>query len=316
MKTNDGGNRSKMAKIDTFQFEAVDNDKLVDDIRQEEEARLNKKSAPPGEREYRFYTTNSVRRVDTETVHRVMNTTGTGGVYTTGTTAVRQGKKRPAAKRSPAAVIIPLGIILSYIIAVVAVDIMGLLGYRFGLTPVSVVLYVLYVALSLLGAMLLMFMDVLPKPLALLVLFVSIFCVHGNQFLMIPLALAFIGVAITVEGSYTRIVTCAIAVFMAFYTVVLGVSASKVTRTEPVVSDDGRYQLVNEMRDDGEELSYALVLETRGTVYKRYVIEERYVESYYFGEDETVTYGDADEYGVKVSVGRVVSIEEIINKGK
>ncbi len=313
MKTNDSGNRSKMAKIDTFQFEAVDNDKLVDDIRREEEARLNKKGVPAGEREYHFYTTNSVKRVDTQTVHRVMNTTGTGPIYsTTGTTVVRNGGRRPAKKRSPAAIFIPLAIILAYIIAVVAVDIMGLLDYRFGLTPVSVVLYVLYIALSLLGVMLLMFMDMLPKPLALLVLFVSLFCVHGNLYLMIPLVLAFIGIAITVEGNYTRIVACAIAVFTAFYAVVLGFGAAKVTRTEPVVSDDGRYQLVLEMTDDGKELTYAFILETRGTVYKRYVIEEKYVEKFYFGEDETVTYGESDEYG-RVSVGRVVEIEDIIN---
>ena len=282
MKTNDvneGGNRSKMAKIDTFQFEAVDNDKLVDDIRREEEERLNKKGVPPGEREYRFYTTNSVGRVDTQTVHRVMNTTGTGPVYNTTGTVVAQGTKKPKPKNRKA-MLIPISIIIAYIIAVVAIDVMGLMGYRFGLTPVSVVLYVLYVALSLLGVLLLMFMDVLPKPLALLVLFLSIFCVQSNLYLMIPLAIGFIGIAITVEGNYTRIVTCAIAVFMAFYTVVLGVSTSKVTRTEPIVSDDGVYQLTLEMRDDGEELSYALVLETRGTIYKRYIIEERFTFCY------------------------------------
>jgi hypothetical protein len=188
------------------------------------------------------------------------------------------------------------------------------MGYHFGLTPVSVILYVLYLTLTLLGTMLMMFMDVLPKPVALLVLFVSIFCVNGNKLLMIPLVLAFIGIAITVDGSYTRIVTCAIAVFMAFYAVVIGVAGSKITRSDIVESKDGKYQLVREIRDDGKELKDALILETDGTLYKRYVVEEKYVSEYYFTEDGDVAYAEADRHGEKVGTDKVVSIKKIIGK--
>lgn len=319
MKTNDvneSGNRSKMAKIDTFEFTAATNDEIIEDVRREEEARLNnKKGVPPGEREYRFYTTNTVKRVDTQSVHRLNTTTGTGPVYnTTGTMVAQSSRRRTAKKPSLAARLIPLAIIIAHILSVVSVDIIGLMGYYFGLTPVSVVLYVLYLTLTILGTMLMMFMDVLPKPVALLVLFVSIFCVNGNKLLMIPLVLAFIGVAITIEGNYTRIVTCAIAVFMAFYAVVIGVSGSKVTRSDIVESEDGQYQLVRETRDDGKELKDALILETDGTLYKRYVIAEKYVSEYYFTDEGDVAYAEADRHGEKAGPDKVVSIKQIIGK--
>ena len=74
-QTSENPNRQKMSKIDTFQFEAVDS-KIVDDIQREEEARLNAKTPPAGAKQagdYQFFTTNSVRRMDTQTAVKVMN---------------------------------------------------------------------------------------------------------------------------------------------------------------------------------------------------------------------------------------------------
>lgn len=306
MRTNDGkGNSGKMAKIDTFQFEAVDG-KLVEDIAREEEERL-KGAAPTAEREYRFYTTNSVRRMDTQTVHRLSATGTTSGIPT-----VPDGKRKPVTKKRAAVMLVPLCIIIAYIAAVVAVDVLGLSGFYFRMTPVSVIMYILYIALSALGVLLLMFMDMLPKPLALLVVFVSLFCVHGNMYLMIPLILAFIAIGITVDGTYARIVVCAIAAFMAFYAVVLGVGNSKVMRSEPVVSEDGTYQLVVETTDDGSDLLCSLLLESRGTVYRKYKVHGGYVDIYYFGEDGTVAFGESNEYGQPKTV-KTVRIEDIVN---
>ncbi len=310
MKTNDPhGNRNKMSKIDTFQFEAVDSN-LVDDIAREEEARLNTPGDRPlsqtAEREYRFYTTNSVKRMDTQTVNRMMTTSSLAVPASPG------GKRKPMTGKRAAAMLIPLCIIIAYIFSLVAVDILGLCGYYFRLTPVSVILYVLYLALSLLGVVLLMFMDMLPKPLALLVTFVSMFCVHGNLYLMVPMIAAFIAIGITVEGTYPRIAVCAVTVFMAFYAVVIGVNNAKLTRENPVESPDGSYRLVLQTADDGHDLSYTLLLETTGTLYKKYPVETGYVDLYYFGEDGTVAYGEANEYGQPQTI-RTADIEEIVN---
>lgn len=309
MRTNDGkGNSGKMAKIDTFQFEAVDG-KLVEDIAKEEEERLKgAPGAPTAEREYRFYTTNSVRRMDTQTVHRLSST----GTATSGIPTVPDGKRKPVTKKRAAVMLLPLCIIIAYIASVVAVDVLGLSGFYFRMTPVSVIMYILYIALSALGVLLLMFMDMLPKPLALLVVFVSLFCVHGNVYLMVPLILAFIAIGITVDGTYARIVVCAVAAFMAFYAVVLGVGNSKVMRSEPVVSEDGTYQLVVETTDDGSDLFCSLLLESRGTVYRKYKVHGGYVDIYYFGEDGTVAFGESNEYGQPKTV-KTVRIEDIVN---
>lgn len=314
MKTNDPNdkrmNTAKMAKIDTFQFEAVDSS-LVDDIAREEEARLNTpQSGNPSRagddgREYRFYATNSVKRMDTQTVNRMMTTSSLAIPGAPG------GKRKPMTGRRMAAMLLPLAIIISYIIAVVAIDVIGLTGCYFRLTPVSVVLYVLYLALTLIGVVLLMFMDMLPKPLALLVLFVSIFCVHGNAFLMVPLILSFIAIGITIDGVYPRVAVCAIAVIMAFYAAVLGVSNAKTVRDTPVRSEDGKYSLVLETVDDGKELSYTLHLETSGTIYRRYIVNRGYVDVYYFGADDTVAFGEANEYGQPKTL-RTIKITDIV----
>ena len=315
MKTSNNGqngknNTDKMSKIDTFQFEAVDG-KMVDDIRREEEERLNSRAgntrgSDQGQ-EYRFFTTNSVRKMDTQTVHRMMTTTSLS-IPTAPT-----GKRKPMTKKRMAALIVPLLIILSYIVTVVVIDILGLCGFYFRMSAASVLLYILYLALSIVGILLLMFMDMLPKPLALMVAFISMFCVHGNLFLMVPLIVAFVAIGITVEGSYSRIAVCAIAVFMAFYACVLGVNQSKVLCSDKIYSEDGNYLLVLETADDGKELSYTMFLETTGTMYRKYPVEQGYVDLYYFGEEQTIAYGESNEYGQPKTV-KTVKISDVLNR--
>lgn len=179
------------------------------------------------------------------------------------------------------------------------------------MTPLGIVLYILYLLLTLAGVMLLMFMDMMPKPLALLVIFMSLFCVHGNPFFMVPLIVAFVAVGITVEGAYPRIAVCGIALFMAFYACVLGVNRAKIIRSDEVVSEDGAYVLVLQTEDNGKELSYTLLLETTGSLYKQYEVEKGYVDIFYFGEGKTVAYGQSNEYGQPKTV-KTAKIEDLI----
>lgn len=306
-QTSENPNRQKMSKIDTFQFEAVDS-KIVDDIQREEEARLNAKTPPAGAKQagdYQFFTTNSVRRMDTQTVHRMMTTTSLEIPASPG------GKRKAMTKKRMAALLVPLCIIVAYILCMVCLDILGLLGFHYRMTPLGIVLYILYLLLTLAGVMLLMFMDMMPKPLALLVIFMSLFCVHGNPFFMVPLIVAFVAVGITVEGAYPRIAVCGIALFMAFYACVLGVNRAKIIRSDEVVSEDGAYVLVLQTEDNGKELSYTLLLETTGSLYKQYEVEKGYVDIFYFGEGKTVAYGQSNEYGQPKTV-KTAKIEDLI----
>ncbi|MCI8589244.1 MAG: hypothetical protein HFE77_00790 [Clostridiales bacterium] len=299
-----------------FRYKPADS-KIVDDVRREEEARLNVKQASSGRPqagasaagtptgEYQFFATNSVKRMDTQTVHRMMTTTSLA------IPTVPGGKRKAMTKKKMAALLVPLCLIVAYILSVVCIDLLGLFGYHFRMTPLTVILYILYLLLSAVGVLLLMFMDMMPKPLALLVVFTSLFCVHGNVFLMVPLILSFVAVGITIEGMYPRICVCGIAVFMAFYACVLGVNQAKILRAEEKVSEDGKYILTLQTEDDGKELTYTLILETTGGFYKKYEVETGFVDIYYFGEGKTVAYGESNEYGQPKTV-KTAKIADII----
>ncbi|MCI8332499.1 MAG: hypothetical protein HFE78_06710 [Clostridiales bacterium] len=319
MKTNNNsGKRPSEARMpkrspanqqrpEPFQFKPADS-KIVDDVRREEEARLNVRQgasdrAPTGE--YQFFATNSVKRMDTQTVHRMMTTTSLS------IPTVPGGKRKTMTKKRMAALLIPLCIIVAYILSVVCIDLLGLFGYYFRMTPLTIILYVLYLLLSAVGILLLMFMDMMPKPLALLVVFMSLFCVHGNVFLMVPLIVSFVAVGITIEGMYPRIAVCGIALFMAFYACVLGVNQSKISRAEEVRSEDGRYILTLQTEDDGKSETHTLILETTGGFYKKYEVEKGYVNIYYFGEGKTVAYGEANEYGQPKTV-KTAKIADVV----
>lgn len=318
MKTNDPTptpddkqmNTAKMAKIDTFQFEAVTPDTNPNTAQNADEPprshpQTPPRTAPQGEREYRFYATSSIKRVDTQTVNRMMTTTSTAIPSAPG------AGRKPMTRQRMIAMLVPLAIIIAYIISIVAIDVLGLSGLYFRMTAVSVVLYTLYLTLTLIATVLLMFMDMLPKPLALLVLFVSIFCVHGNAFLMVPLILAFVAIGITIEGTEVRVTVCALAVIMGFYAIVLGVGNAKITYGEPVKSVDGAYILHLQTTDDGSSLSYSLVLETTGTLYRKYTVNTGYSDVFYFGEDDTIAFGEANEYG-QPKTFKTVKIADIV----
>ena len=290
-----------------FQFKPADSH-IVDAVKQEEEARLNARQAHLDRSltgEFHLFETNSVKRMDTQTVHRMMTTTSLA------IPTVPGGKRKTMTKKRMAALLIPLCIIVAYILSVVCIDLLGLFGYHFRATPLTIILYILYCFLTIAGILLLMFMDMMPKPLALLVVFVSLFCVHGNVFLMVPLIVSFVAVGITIEGMYPRISVCGIALIMAFYACVLGVNQSKITRGEEVASEDAKYMLVLQTEDDGKNETHTLILETTGGFYKKYVVEEGYVDIYYFGEGKTVAYGEANEFGQPKAV-KTAKIEDIV----
>ena len=303
MKTNNDGAR-RTAKREAFKFEPAD-EKIIEEVKSEEDARLNGKDAQPDPHAGGFYTTNSVRRMDTQTVHRMMNTTGSLGVT--------EGKRKPMTRARMMTMILPLAFIMLYIASVVTADVIGLLGIYIRLTPLSVVLYMIYLLITLLGVLFLMFMDMLPKPLALLVIFVSIFCVHGNMLLIVPLAISFIAIAITVRGVLFRVCVYSLSVIMLLCTVFIFRAGMKTSYENKVSSDDGRYTLVMKTADDGKDLKYTLILESSGTFYRRWEVTDGYVDTYYFTDAGEIAYGRSNEYGQAQTV-KAVKISDITGK--
>ena len=319
MKTNDemirdlsSRSAEKMAKIDTFEFEAVPENERAKQEQSERQrqaaSRLDSMRAhegSDGSREYKFFDTSSVKRVDTETVHRMMTTSSLEIPTAPG------GRRKKMTKKRMMMMLIPLGIIFSYILMLVILDISGLCGNCFRFSAAGVILYILYLALTFLGVTLLMFMDIMPKPLALLVIFISMFCMQGNLFLIIPLIIAFIAIAITMESFYPRVITAGLALFMCIYACICGSVIAKTAYGEAVKSEDGKYQLVMETKESGDGFTYNLYIMGTGTVYKKALVCDEYADIYYFGEGDTVAYGTCNQYGQPQTV-RTVKIEELI----
>lgn len=311
MRTNDdmrrnpnNRNAEKMAKIDTFQFEAAKGEQTQAQQSSSYE-RMRAQEGSDGSREYKFFNTNSIRRVDTEQVHRMMTTSSLDIP-----TAPNRRRKRMT-KRRMAVMMIPLCIIFAYIVMLVTLDIVGLCGNYFRFGALGVVLYILYLIVSFFGVTLLMFMDIMPKPLALAVTFISMFCMQGNLFFIIPLIVAFIAIGITMEGFYARLVIAGIALFMCIYAFICGSVVMKTSASEAMRSEDGKYELVMETKQSGDGFTYCLYLQTTGTVYKKKLVSSEYADTYYFGEGDTVAYGVCNQYGQMQTV-KTVKIEDIM----
>lgn len=311
MRTNDDMNKNKssnnaekMAKIDTFQFEAVKGEQ-TEPQKQSSYERMRTHEGSDGSREYKFFNTNSIRRVDTEQVHRMVTTSSLELPTAPG------GRRRRMTKRRMVMMMIPLCIIFMYIIMLVTLDIIGLCGNYFRFSAVGAVLYILYIIVSFFGVTLLMFMDIMPKPLALAVTFISMFCMQGNLFFIIPLIVAFIAIGITMEGFYSRMVIAGIVLFMCIYAFICGSVIMKTSASPAISSEDGKYELVMETKQSGDGFTYNLYLRTTGTVYKKKLVSSEYADTYYFGEGDTVAYGVCNQYGQMQAV-RTVKIEDIM----